>query len=155
MNITMKTLLLLLIASLFNVSCNRDFPDHYSNTPPALTNDGLNVGVMNEVFIDTLLILKADGRIRQGKYGEVHSMLIYKNDKLVFENYYPGHIYKWDAPAYHGELVSWDRSMPHEMMSCTKSFTSACIGIAIDKGFIESIHQSIFDYLTKSSASKS
>ena len=143
----MKTILLLLVASFLNVSCERDFSDHYPYNPPEFINDGLNVGVLNEVSIDTQLILKADGRIRQGKYGEVHSMLIYKDDKLVFENYYPGHIYKWDAPAYHGELVNWDRSMAHEMMSCTKSVTSACIGIAIDKGFIESVHQSIFDYL--------
>jgi CubicO group peptidase (beta-lactamase class C family) len=32
-------------------------------------------------------------------------------------------------------------------MSAAKSFTSACIGIAIDQGFIESVDQSIFDYL--------
>jgi CubicO group peptidase (beta-lactamase class C family) len=32
-------------------------------------------------------------------------------------------------------------------MSCTKSVTSACIGIAIDKGYIQNVHQSIFDYL--------
>ena len=32
-------------------------------------------------------------------------------------------------------------------MSCTKSFTSACIGIAIDNGFIKSVDQSIFDFL--------
>ena len=32
-------------------------------------------------------------------------------------------------------------------MSCTKSFTSACIGIAIEKGFIKSVDQSVFDYL--------
>jgi len=29
----------------------------------------------------------------------------------------------------------------------SKSITSACIGIAIDEGFIDSVHQSIFDYL--------
>ena len=32
-------------------------------------------------------------------------------------------------------------------MSVNKSITSACIGIAIDKGMIESVNQSIFDYL--------
>ena len=35
----------------------------------------------------------------------------------------------------------------HVCQSVTKSITSACIGIAIDKGFIENVHQSIFDYL--------
>jgi CubicO group peptidase (beta-lactamase class C family) len=37
--------------------------------------------------------------------------------------------------------------MLHFVASDTKSIASICIGIAIDKGFIESVHQSIFDYL--------
>jgi CubicO group peptidase (beta-lactamase class C family) len=37
--------------------------------------------------------------------------------------------------------------MPHVLQSVTKSVTSACIGIAIDKGFIESVDESIFEYL--------
>ena len=43
--------------------------------------------------------------------------------------------------------VNWDKTMPHDQMSCTKSVTSALIAIAIDKGFIQSVNQSIFDYL--------
>lgn len=143
----MKTIILFFLISLLNNSCVRDFSDQYPYIPPILINDGLQVGTFDEVSIDTQMILKAIGRIEQGKYGEVHSMLIHRNGKLVFENYFEGHRYKWDAKNYHGELVAWDRDMAHEMMSVTKSFTSACIGIAIDKGFIESIDQSIFDYL--------
>ena len=105
------------------------------------------MGTLEEVQLDSQLIVKAIGKIKMGRYGEVHSMLIYKDHLLVAEEYFQGHRYKWDAPNYHGELVNWDISMAHEMMSVTKSFTSACIAIAIDKGFIESVHQSIFDYL--------
>jgi len=32
-------------------------------------------------------------------------------------------------------------------MSVTKSITSICIGVAVDKGFIKDVHQSIFEYL--------
>ena len=74
-------------------------------------------------------------------------MLIFKDNKLVFEEYFKGHKYKWDAPNHHGELVNWTRSMPHCIHSVTKSITSTCIGIAIDLRFIESVHQSIFEYL--------
>ena len=93
------------------------------------------------------MIEKAVGRLYKGKYKEVHSMLIHKDNKLVFEEYYKGHKYKWDAPKHHGEWVTWDRTMLHDVKSVTKSITSTCIGIAVDKGFIESVHQSIFDYL--------
>ena len=65
----------------------------------------------------------------------------------TLEEYFPGHKYQWDAPYHLGEWVSWDRDMNHHLMSSTKSVTSALIGIAIDLGFIQSVHQSIFDYL--------
>lgn len=96
---------------------------------------------------DTLLLRKAADEIRQGRYGEVHSMLIFKNDKMLFEAYFPGHQYKWDAPNYHGEWTNWDQSALHGVRSVSKSITSLCIGIAIDKGFIKSVDQSVFDYL--------
>lgn len=96
--------------------------------------------------MDSNLIAKAVGRICRGKYKELHSMLIYKNDKLVLEEYFSGHKYQWDAQGYRGELVNWNRDMFHSTMSCTKSFTSACIGIAVYQGFIADVHQSIFDY---------
>jgi len=119
----------------------------YTYQPPENINDGLDVGTLDEVSIDSELIEKAVNGINRGKYREVHSILIFKNNKLVLEEYFEGHKYQWDAPNHHGELVTWNRSMLHHIHSVTKSITSACIGIAIDKGFIESVHQSIFDYL--------
>ena len=85
--------------------------------------------------------------INRGKYDEVHSLLIFTDENLVLEEYFEGHIFQWDAPNAHGELVKWDKFMEHMVMSDTKSITSICIGIAIDEGFIESVHQSIFDFL--------
>lgn len=137
---------LTIILSLMIFGCE-NCPEKISYKIPQEINDGFNVGTLTEVGIDTVLISKSLNKINCGSFGEVHSMLIYKDNFLVLEEYFQGHRYKWDEPAYHGELVNWDRNMPHEMMSVTKSFTSACIGIAIDKGFIKNINQSIFDYL--------
>jgi CubicO group peptidase (beta-lactamase class C family) len=122
-------------------------PIPYDYEPPEGINDGLDVGTLDEVNVDFELIEKAMSDINRGKYGEVHSMLIFKDDKLVLEEYFEGHEYQWDAPNHHGALVAWNRSMMHDIHSVTKSITSACIGIAIGRGFIESVHQSIFDYL--------
>jgi CubicO group peptidase (beta-lactamase class C family) len=143
----MKTILLISILSLVEISCKNDFSNYYPYHPPEQIGDGLNSGTLEEANIDTQMILKAVYRISQGKYKEAHSMLIYKDNKLVLEEYFQGHKYQWDAPKYHGEMVNWNREMAHPIMSCTKSFTSACIGIAIDHGFIDNVHQSIFDYL--------
>lgn len=143
----MKALLILVIASLLNMGCVSDSSELFPYNPPEYINDGLEVGTLAEVGLDSQVILNIVGRIKQGKYKELHSMLIHKDGKLVFEEYYPGHKFQWDGPAHHGEYVAWDRDMMHTIMSCNKSFTSACIGIALEKGFIKDVHQSIFDYL--------
>jgi CubicO group peptidase (beta-lactamase class C family) len=52
-----------------------------------------------------------------------------------------------DAPGHKADYVKWARDMQHCIHSDTKSITSLCIGIAVDQGFIHSVHQSIFDYL--------
>jgi len=138
--------LLLLFVLLF-VSFQSEPSIQYTYQPPENINDGLDVGTLDEVNIDSALIEKAVNDINRGKYREVHSILIFKDDKLVLEEYFEGHKYQWDAPEHHGELVTWNSSMAHCVHSVTKSITSACIGIAIDNGFIESVHQSVFDYL--------
>ena len=66
----------------------------------------------------------------------------------MLEEYFPGHDYLWDGPGHHGERLNWDKDQVHNIHSAGKSITSACIGIAVEKGFIESIDQSIFDYLS-------
>ena len=142
-----KTILLISILSLLFASCNHGPSSQYAYRPPENINDGLAVGSLGEVNTDSALIVKAVNNIHQGIYKEIDSMLIYKDGKLVFEEYFKGHTFKYDSTSHHGELVAWDRTMLHHVMSVTKSITSACIGIAIDRGFIESVHQSVFDYL--------
>ena len=143
----MKTFLFIIFLSLINAGCNRRSPDNYNYETPEYINDGLETGSLEEAGMDAGKIAEAVRRIIERKYGEVHSMLIYKSGKLVLEEYFEGHKYVWDAPMYRGEYVKWDRNMFHQIMSCTKSVTSACIDIAIQKGFIQSANQSIFDYL--------
>ena len=67
-----------------------------------------------------------------------------RETKNVLEEYFQGHTYQWDGTNHHGDLVVWNRTMLHDVKSVSKSITSACVGIAIDYGFIESVHQSIF-----------
>jgi CubicO group peptidase (beta-lactamase class C family) len=140
-------LLILFLSLLLIVGCQSEPSSPYTYQPPENISDGLDVSTLEEVNIDSELMEKVVNEINRGKYDEVHSLLIVKDNKLAFEEYFQGHKFQWDAPKAHGELVNWDKSMEHMVMSVTKSFTSICIGIAIDEGFIESVHQSIFDYL--------
>lgn len=114
---------------------------------PLELDDGLEIGALEEANIDPAKIESAVTEIGEGKYGEVHSLLIYQAGRLVVEEYFPGHDYQWDGADFHGDLVQWDIETEHNIHSVGKSITSACVGIAVDRGFIESVDQSIFDYL--------
>jgi len=128
------------------VGCQTGPPD-YIYTHPAALDDGLAVGTIENVGIDTNTLGKAVDRIRDGKYGEVHSVLIYKDGMLVFEEYFAGHRYDWASPGFHSDWVVWDSGKRHTVMSVGKSYTSAIVSIAIEEGYIESLHNPIWDYL--------
>lgn len=137
----------ILIFLFSETGCNAPAGNDIQYKIPAQLNDGLKVGDATQAGLDTELLENATKAIEKGKFNEIHSMLIYRKGQLVFEQYFEGHQYQWNAPKYHGELVQWTPTMIHPIMSCTKSITSACIGIAIEKGFIKSVNQTIFDYL--------
>lgn len=142
-----KTVLhLTLIFALIFLCCN-NCDSEYHFEPPLDNNDGINTGILKNARINTAMIAKAIKKIKNGSFNEIHSILIFKDNMLVLEEYFEGHKYQYDAPGYFGEYVQWNKDMIHPIMSCTKSFTSTCFGIAIDKGYIKSVHQKIFDYL--------
>jgi CubicO group peptidase (beta-lactamase class C family) len=122
-------------------------PPDYTYTPPEDFGDGLTVGTIDEVGIDVNTLGRGIDRIEDGKWGAVHSVLIYKGDKLVVEEYFSGHRFSWDHEGYRGEWIEWDADEHHVNMSLSKSFTSAIVSIAIEEGFINSVNDSIFDYL--------
>lgn len=142
-----RTILLISILLLLIVGCAREPSSQYTYSPPENINDGFEVGSLAEVNVDPALPEKAVNDIRRGKYREVHSILVFKDGKLVFEEYFDGHVFNYDSTNHHGELVTFDGTMLHDVMSVTKSITSICIGIAVDKGFIKSVDESIFEYL--------
>ncbi len=67
----------------------------------------------------------------QGWNDDVDSILAVYNGYLVYE-YYPS--------------TSYDENDTHHIYSCTKSFTSALVGMAIDQGYIESIDTEVLDF---------
>ncbi|UCG01646.1 MAG: serine hydrolase [Candidatus Heimdallarchaeota archaeon] len=62
------------------------------------------------------------------------SFLIIRHGKLVFEEYYTGSTYQFTPESR------------HMLFSVTKSFTSALIGIAIEKGFIQDVDQKVLEF---------
>ena len=69
------------------------------------------------------------GHIRT-KSLHIHSLAIVRNGHLVLDAY----------------LYPFTKEYQHNIYSCTKSVMSALIGIAIDKGYIQSVNQPITDF---------
>ncbi len=144
-NIKYQIFVFTILSTLF-VGCS-NCESIYIYRSPEFIDDGLKVGTLKDVGIDSQKIGQAVDCIYANKYNQVHSMLIYKDGMLVLEEYFEGNKYQWDAPNLQGPRIQWDKDSMHVIMSCTKSITSACIGIAIDKGYIKSVNESIFNYL--------
>lgn len=106
---------------------------NYSYNKPLQKNDGLECSTLSAEGIDSIYIYKLVEDILNGKMATVHSLLISKDNKLVFEEYFHN---------YHSRKL-------HLMESVTKSFTSALMGIAIDKQFIPDVNEPVLNYLTK------
>ncbi|MFH1196465.1 MAG: serine hydrolase [bacterium] len=144
-----KFIYTLIIAFMFFTGCDKSEESDPSPEIPApeKTDDGWETASLKEVGMKTTPIENLRLRIDLGVYTEVHSIIIIKDGKLVFEHYWPGHDFEYSDPNYHGELIDFDRNTRHNTHSTTKSFTSALIGIAVNDGFISSIQDSIFKYL--------
>ena len=72
-----KAILLISILSLLIASCGSAPSSQYTYRSPENIGNGLDVGTLEEVNIDSALIENAVDKILSGKFGEVHSMLIY------------------------------------------------------------------------------
>jgi CubicO group peptidase (beta-lactamase class C family) len=113
---------------------------------PEETGDGWETASLISVGMNTSKIESLVNKIKINTYEEVHSVVVIKNDKLVFEEYFPGHDFLYNGQNFHGAYVEFDRDTRHNTHSVTKSFTSALVGIAVDKGLIQSIDEKIFNY---------
>jgi len=80
-----KVILSLAVLCTLAIGCTGDPGVQYTYRPPEDAGDGLAVGILEEVNIDSAPIEEAVSRILRGKHGEVHSMLIAKDNQLVLE----------------------------------------------------------------------
>ena len=114
----------------------KDFPgllnegNIFSYKKPINLNDGFSVAAPSEEGFDPKVINEMMQKVYSGEYGELHSVLVIKNEKIILEDY----------------LGGYSANDLHAIQSCTKSIASLLIGIAHDKGYIKSIDEKIFDF---------
>jgi len=108
----------------------RNSPYQY-HIPPALP-DGLPTGSITSSGLDSSLLNTMMNKIIAGDYPNVHSVLILKDGKLVFEEYF----------------YEYNRDSLQEQRSASKSVVSALTGIAIHQGFIKSVNEKVLPYFS-------
>ena len=103
----------------------------------------LSTSTLEEVEMDKQVISNLLDSLKTGFYPNRHSLLIYKDDKLVLEEYFSGKDENWGKDL---GIVEHNDTVLHDMRSVSKSIVSACVGIAISQGKIKSVDQPIFDF---------
>jgi CubicO group peptidase (beta-lactamase class C family) len=99
------------------------------NTREYWPTSGWKASTPEQQGMDSAKLLIADEFI-QNRLPDAFSLLVVKNGYLVFEKYY-----SWGSP----EKIA-------VVHSVTKSITSALIGIALDKGYLDSVDQKLVDF---------
>ena len=129
------------------LNANSDSKEHYKMVPddgevyvynqPVQLSDGIQTGTIEAAELDDQFIQELMNNIYCHSYSEIHSILIYKNNKLVLEEYFYGNN---DTIQFENEIkvdktpknIQWSRNEKHYVASVNKALTSTLIGIALD-----------------------
>lgn len=123
--------MLCLVFALFGCKRLEDTNKNYKYSIPNAGVDGFNVASLKDEGVDETIITQVTDLIIREQYKRVDGLLILKNNKLIYENYFHGYSSK----------------EPHNIYSAGKSITSILLGIAIDKGFIKDVNLPVLPLL--------
>ena len=99
--------------------------------------------LLEDVGIEASFINRMDSQIMNGTYPNIHSVLIAKNNKLVFEKYYSGKDENWGDNL---GVIPHHRDSLHDIRSISKSIVSACLGLAMAQGKIKSVDDKVLNF---------
>ena len=111
--------------------------------PPAL-NDGWVTASPEAAGLDPASLAAMTAAIQDGEYGNIHAVVIERQGKLVYEQYFDGQDRSWGARLGH---VRFGRASLHDLRSVTKSVVSTLVGIAIERGDIPSVDTPLYHLL--------
>jgi CubicO group peptidase (beta-lactamase class C family) len=149
-----KQLLLFLLCLSISINCLPQSQDNKKAKPikkseiayakPQILRDGIITGSLKDVQINKGIIMAMEDSIKSGGYTNIHSVLIFRHNKLAYENYFPGN----DIIRGKGStgFVAHHRDSLHDIRSVNKSVVSAALMIAIGQGKIKSLNQRAMDF---------
>ena len=140
-----------MLLSLVIFSCDTNSPVHpggsYIYHIPQTTSDGWETAGLEQEGLKLQPYTKLMNLLDEIPDHYYQSILLIKNGKLVFEEYFSGQ--DCDMTHYRFDLypdTSFNRDMLHCLASVSKSVTSILVGIAFDKGLLQTADQKMFSF---------
>ena len=138
---------LIFLAIILLSSCVKNKDILYDYSAPEDIGDGLEVSTLSDEGLDENKFREMMEAVIADPLHRIHSIIVLKNNKLVFEEYFEGYALNHDPFGSDGEIMTYNRDTDHYLASISKSITSALVGLAIDQGFIGSVNDKISVYL--------
>ena len=112
----------------------------YRYAAPVETGDGWRTASVSDVGVDEARVADAVQGILDGRYRQVHGLLVVRHKRLVVEEYFAGNDRQ-------GAYVRYERDTIHDLASVTKSITSIMTGQAIAQGLMADEQVRALSYL--------
>lgn len=100
----------------------------------------MDFGLSRDIFASL------DRKIDNGTFGNLHALLVVLDGKLIYERYIPGYEYGLDPMQDHGRYIHYTADHLHDIASITKAIVFLGTGIALDKGFLQSLDQKVASF---------
>jgi len=128
----------LALALLGPASALSQTPEGVRYQVPSALNDGWSTAHADTVGVDASRLARLTAAIHADPEINVHAILIERDGKLIYEEYFDGVDERWARPL---GKVSMTMETRHDLRSITKSVVSALVGIARGEGAIQSTDQ--------------
>jgi CubicO group peptidase (beta-lactamase class C family) len=107
---------------------------------PPVRNDGWKTAGADSMGVDSTRLAMLTASIRAWPELGVHAILIERDGRLIYEEYFDGFDERWGQPLGRVSITAESR---HDLRSVTKSVVSALVGIAHGEGAIQSLDQPV------------
>lgn len=112
---------------------------------PAPLNDGWTITTPKDAGFDANQLCLLDSFITQSTGDDIHSVVIVRHGKLVWERYHKGADFDFRTTSF--ATVDFGATVRHDLHSISKSVTSLLIGIAGGEGKFPDLASPMIDHL--------
>jgi CubicO group peptidase (beta-lactamase class C family) len=109
---------------------------------PSSIDDGWMTASPDSVGMDGARLCGIAARLEQ-RATSVHSVVVARHGRLVFEQYFSGYDQPWGQPEGQHEFTATTK---HDMRSASKSVVSLLVGIAIDRKLIAGVEEPVLKF---------